>query len=162
MARYDDEFAEFFAARFDRTRRMAYALCANWSEAEELAQNGFVRLYSHWPRVVHQNPEAYLRTTVIRLFLDGRRRQRKREHLVAEPPDTPLHHDQAYDDRQPLIAAMQQLPPRQRAVLVLRIVQDMSVEQVAEAMRCAPGTVKSQMARGLATLRAAYLNVGGV
>ena len=141
---------------------MAYALCANWSEAEELAQNGFVRLYSHWPRVVHQNPEAYLRTTVIRLFLDGRRRQRKREHLVAEPPDTPLQHDQAYDDRQPLIAAMQQLPPRQRAVLVLRIVQDMSVDQVAEAMRCAPGTVKSQLARGLATLRAAYSNVGGV
>jgi RNA polymerase sigma-70 factor (sigma-E family) len=162
VARYDQEFAEFFEARFDRFRRIAYALCGDWTEAEELTQNGFVRLYSHWPRVLHQNPDGYLRTVVTRLFLDSRRRLRRREHLVAEPPDRSLADDHSIDDRQPLTAALQQLPPRQRAVLVLRIVQDLSIDEVAEAMRCAPGTVKSQTARGLAALREAYMSAGGV
>jgi RNA polymerase sigma-70 factor (sigma-E family) len=159
MARYDEEFAEFFAARFDNARRIAYALCADWAEAEEIAQNGFVRLYSHWPRVVHQNPDGYLRTILTRLFLDTRRRGRKREHLVAVPPDLPVSAGSSLDDRQPLVAALQRLPPRQRTVVVLRIVQDMSVEQVAHAMRCSQGTVKSQLVRGLEALRSAYSEI---
>jgi RNA polymerase sigma-70 factor (sigma-E family) len=160
VARFDEEFAEFFTARFDKARRIAYAMCGDWVEAEELAQNGFVRLYSHWPRLVHQNPDGYLRMVLTRLFLDARRRGRKREKLVASPPereDVAVH---SVDDRQPLVAALQKLPPRQRAVLVLRIVQDLSVEQVADAMRCSPGTVKSQTARGLVALRQAYAQVG--
>ncbi|MCE7004978.1 SigE family RNA polymerase sigma factor [Kibdelosporangium philippinense] len=160
MARFDKEFAEFFSARFDYARRTAYAMCYDWAEAEELAQNAFVRLYSHWPRVVHTNPDAYLRTVVTRLFLDTRRRGRKREHLVAELPEQLFvdNHDAA-EDRPSLIAALQKVPPKQRAVLVLRIVQDLSVEQVAEALRCSTGTVKSQTARGLKTLREAYEQV---
>lgn len=156
VAKFDKEFAEFFSARFDRARRIAYAMCGDWVEAEELAQNGFVRLYSHWPRIAHQNPEAYLRTVLTRLFLDTRRRGRKREQLVAEPPEHAATSTDSVDDRQPLITALQQIPPRQRAVLVLRIVQDLSIEQVAAAMRCSKGTVKSQTARGLTALRAAY------
>jgi RNA polymerase sigma-70 factor (sigma-E family) len=159
VARFDEEFAEFLAARFDKARRMAYAMCGDWTEAEELAQNGFVRLYSHWPRVAGQNPDGYLRMILTRLFLDTKRRGRKREHLVAELPERAVRGDVSYDDRQPLVAALQLLPPRQRAVLVLRIVQDLSIEQAAQAMRCSQGTVKSQTARGLIALREAYEQV---
>ncbi|RSM69035.1 SigE family RNA polymerase sigma factor [Kibdelosporangium aridum] len=160
MARFDKEFAEYFSARFDYARRTAYALCADWVEAEELAQHGFVRLYSHWPRVIHTNPDAYLRTVLTRLFLDSRRRGRKREQLVAEIPEQLTVDDyHAAEYRPSLIAALQKVPPKQRAVLVLRIVQDLSIEQVAETLRCSTGTVKSQTARGLKTLREAYEQV---
>lgn len=161
MARFDKEFAEFFSARFDWARRTAYAMCGDWVEAEELAQHGFVRLYSHWPRVVDTNPDAYLRTVLTRLFLDTRRRGRKREQLVAELPEqfTTGQPQHAAEDRPSLVAALQRIPPKQRAVVVLRIVQDLSVEQVAEALRCSTGTVKSQTARGLKALREAYEQV---
>lgn len=159
MARFDEEFAEFFSTRFDWARRTAYALCGDWGEAEELAQSGFVRLYSHWPRVVHSNPDAYLRTVLTRLFLDTRRRGRKREQLVAELPEQAVVDTYPVDEQPSLVAALQRVPPKQRAVLVLRIVQDLSIEQVAEALRCSTGTVKSQTARGLKALREAYEQV---
>ncbi|MFD7660298.1 SigE family RNA polymerase sigma factor [Actinosynnema sp. NPDC059797] len=158
--RRDDEFAEFFASRFDQARRTAHALCGNWGEAEEIAQHAFVRVYANWSRVRRDSAEAYLRTVVTRLFLDGRRRWRKREQVVAEPPEVAVPPGtDAADERPPLLAALQRVPPRQRAVLVLRYVHDLSVEQVAEALRCSTGTVKSQTARGLKTLREAYRGV---
>lgn len=159
MARFDREFAEFFSARFDKARRTAYAMCGDWVEAEELAQHGFVRLYSHWPRVHDTNPDAYLRMVLTRLFLDTRRRGRKRERLVAEPPERPLAADHSSEERQTLVAALQHVSPKQRAVLVLRIVQDLSVDEVAKALRCSHGTVKSQTSRGLKALREAYEQV---
>ncbi|MCK2237489.1 MULTISPECIES: SigE family RNA polymerase sigma factor [unclassified Crossiella] len=162
MARRDDGFAEFFAARFDAARRIGYALCANWSEAEELAQTAFVRVYARWPKVHRETADAYLRTVLTRAFLDTKRRGRAREHAVAEVPDQPVEADHgAAEDRAALTAALQQVPPRQRAVLVLRFIQDLSVEQVAEALGCTTGTVKSQTARGLQTLRAAYHAANG-
>ncbi len=156
MARFDGEFAEFYAARFDAARRTAYALCGSWVEAEELAQHGFVRLYARWPRLNRDNPDAYLRTVITRLFLDTRRRGRGREDLVAEPPDRVGRSDFGVEERHSLLAALHRIPPRQRATLVLRIVHDLSVEQVAEVLRCSIGTVKSQQSRGMQALRAAY------
>lgn len=126
-------------------------------EAEEIAQNAFVRMYVHWPKVRRETAEAYLRTVVTRLFLDSRRRGRWREQAVAAPPESAVEADTSgADERPPLLAALQHVAPRQRAVLVLRFVHDLSVEQVAEALRCSTGTVKSQTARGLQTLREAY------
>jgi RNA polymerase sigma-70 factor (sigma-E family) len=155
----DDEFSRFFASRFDQARRTAHALCGDWGEAEEIAQHAFVRLYAHWPKVRRDSAEAYLRTVVTRLFLDSRRRGRRREQTMASPPESAVEADTSSDERQPLLTALQHVPPRQRAVLVLRFVHDLSVEQVAEALRCSTGTVKSQTARGLQTLREAYRGV---
>lgn len=153
--RRDEEFSEFFTSRFDTVRRAAYALCGDWGEAEELAQNAFVKVYARWRTVRKESAEAYVRTVVTRLFLDTRRRGR---HLpVADPPERPVVVDHTpAEERAPLLRALQEVPPRQRAVLVLRFVHDLSVEQTAETLGCSTGTVKSQTARGLQTLREAY------
>ncbi|PWK88772.1 RNA polymerase sigma-70 factor (sigma-E family) [Lentzea atacamensis] len=154
--RRDNEFAEFFTSRFDAARRAAYALCGDWGDAEEIAQHAFVRIYVHWSRVRSETADAYLNTVVTRLFLDTRRRVRGREHPVADPPEQAEHAGFAPDERQALLSALRQVPARQREVLVLRFLQDMSVERTADTLGCTAGTVKSQTARGLNTLRDAY------
>jgi RNA polymerase sigma-70 factor (sigma-E family) len=152
----DQDFAEFFSTRFEGARRIAYAMCGSWSEAEEIAQNAFVRVYGRWARIRIETVDAYLRTVLTRVFLDSRRRGRSREHAVAEPPEQAVPPDHSSDERMAMHAALMAVPPGQRAVLVLRFVADLSVEQVAGALGCSAGTVKSQTARGLATLREAY------
>jgi RNA polymerase sigma-70 factor (sigma-E family) len=157
VARHDAEFAEYFTMRFDKARRIAFALCGDWVEAEELAQDAFVRLYPHWTRVRADTADAYLRTVLTRLFLNRGRGQRSREHPVPELPDTPLADRAAETDgRDAMVTALRQVPPRQRAVLVLRYALDLPVEQVARILRCSTGTVKSQATRGLRTLLTAY------
>jgi len=152
----DQEFAEFFSARFDGARRIAYAMCGSWSDAEDIAQHAFVRVYARWTKIRIDTVDAYLRTVLTRVFLDTRRRGRAREHAVAEVPERPVPADHSSHERMAMHAALMAVPPGQRAVLVLRFVADLSVDQVAETLGCSPGTVKSQTARGLATLREAY------
>lgn len=154
--RRDTEFAEFFSARFDTARRIVYAMCGDWSEAEEIAQSAFVRVYARWSKVELDTVDAYLRTVLTRGFLDTRRRGRAREQAMAEPPDRIVPAEQGAEDRVALRAALLAVPPGQRTVLVLRFLADLSVDQVAEALGCTAGTVKSQTARGLVALRAAY------
>ncbi len=155
----DQEFAEFFAARFDGARRIAYAMCGSWPDAEEIAQSAFVKLYARWAKIRIETVDAYLRTVLTRVFLDTKRRGRAREQVVAELPDTIAPPDVGPAERMAMRAALLTVPPGQRVVLVLRYVADLSVAQVAETLGCSAGTVKSQTARGLAALRAAYTNV---
>jgi RNA polymerase sigma-70 factor (sigma-E family) len=152
----DEEFAEFFSARFEWARRIAYAMCGSWADADELAQNAFVRMYARWAKIRMETVDAYLRTVLTRLFLDTRRRSRNREHAVAVLPEQPVPPDHSSHERLAMRDALMRVPPGQRAVLVLRFIADLSVEQVATTLGCSAGTVKSQTARGLATLREAY------
>ncbi|WP_114452176.1 SigE family RNA polymerase sigma factor [Halopolyspora algeriensis] len=152
----DGEFADFFAAQFASACRYAYTLCGNHVESEEIAQQAFVRLYSRWRRVRRTTAQAYLRKTVTRLFIDTRRGRRGREHTVADVPERSMEQDDSELERQGLRAALLRVPPRQRAVLVLRFVYDLPVDEVAAALGCSPGTVKSQTTHGLDTLRKAY------
>jgi len=154
----DQEFAEFFSARFDGARRIAFAMCGSWSDAEEIAQSAFVKVYARWTKIRIETVDAYLRTVITRVFLDTKRRGRAREQVVAELPETIAPPDAGPAERLALRAALMAVPPGQRAVLVLRFVADLSIEQVAATLGCTTGTVKSQTARGLATLRAAYPN----
>lgn len=156
MAGRDQEFAEFFSARFDGARRIAYAMCGSWPDAEEIAQSAFVKLYARWAKIRIETVDAYLRTVLTRVFLDTKRRSRAREQVVADLQDTMAPPDAGPAERMALRAALLSVPPGQRAVLVLRFVADLSVEQVAETLGCSTGTVKSQTARGLNALRAAY------
>jgi RNA polymerase sigma-70 factor (sigma-E family) len=154
----DDAFAELFAARSAAIRRTAYLLCGNWHRAEDLAQTAFAKLYVAWPRLRDADKiESYLRRTLMHAYIDDSRRAFRRERPTAELPDTPDPQTDSTDDRLVLMAALAQVPARQRACLVLRYFEDCSVAQAADALNCNDGTVKSNTSRGLDTLRQALL-----
>ncbi|HWD01996.1 MAG TPA: SigE family RNA polymerase sigma factor [Amycolatopsis sp.] len=151
---WDGEFARYFGERAHQLRATAFLLCGDWHRAEDLTQTALVKLYVAWPRLSrHDSLDAYARKVVLRTFLAENRRSRwKRERLTDVPPDVPAASPTSDD----LVVqrALAVLGPRQRAVLVLRYFEDLSVEETAAALGCSTGTVKSQAARGLATLRA--------
>jgi RNA polymerase sigma-70 factor (sigma-E family) len=154
MSDRDSAFAEYFAARSGALRRTAYLLCGEWHWAEDIVQAAFTRLYVVWNRVAHHDSlDGYVRRMVVTTFLDEcRRGHRRRERITAAPHDMPAPQEPA-DERLILLRALADVPPRQRAVLVLRYWEDLSVEQTAALLGCSTGTVKSQAARGLAALR---------
>ncbi|HEY3501350.1 MAG TPA: SigE family RNA polymerase sigma factor [Actinocatenispora sp.] len=146
------EFAEYFAARGQSLRRTAYALCGDWHLAEDLVQSTFVRLYRNWRRIRQPTIDAYARRTLLNLFLSGRRTA-AREQVVPEVPERVVA-EAGSDVRIDLARALARLSPRQRAMVVLRYLEDLPVAEVAELVGVAEGTVKSQTARGVAALRA--------
>jgi RNA polymerase sigma-70 factor (sigma-E family) len=149
----DADFAALFAGRATALRRTAYLLCGDWHRAEDLTQTAFAKLYAAWPRLRdHGAAEAYLRQTLTHTYLDDSKRLWRREHATETLPEVaspPL----GSDDRIVLLAALAKVPPRQRACLVLRYFDDLSVEATADVLSCNAGTVKSNTARGLETLR---------
>lgn len=152
-----ESFTEFAKSRLDRFRRTAYLLCGSWHTADDLASIVLTKLYRRWRRVEHlADLDAYARRMLLRAWLDERRRPWRREHTTTTPPDQPTDPragPEATHDRMALLPLLAELPPRRRAVLVLRYFNDLSVEQTAAAMDCSTGTVKSQTARALETLR---------
>jgi len=148
-----DDFSEYFAARAHALRATAYLLCGDWHRAEDITQVAMTKLYLAWPRLREAGMDAYARKVVVRTFLaENRRLWRKREHLTTSLPEPPVA-DGDTDQRLLVEAALATVPPRQRAVLVLRYWNDLSVEDTAEVLDCSAGTVKSQAARGIAALR---------
>jgi RNA polymerase sigma-70 factor (sigma-E family) len=151
------EFNEYFAARRDAVRRTAYLLCGDWHWADDLTQAAFMRLAVGWTRVRdHGALDAFVRTCLLRAYLsETRRAWRRRELSLAEVPDTRAGPDAAERSaaRAAFTTALGRLPPRQRAVLVCRYYQDLSVAATAEALRCSQGAVKSHTARGLARMK---------
>ena len=151
---YEAQFAEVVAAKGAALRRTAYLMCGDWHLAEDLVQGVFVKLHLHWHRVRRgETFDAYLRTTLFHTFVDTRRLKWRKETPAEHMPDGEAPGTAPHDDRDVLVAALRRLPPRQRAGLVLRYWEDLSVEETAAALGCAVGTVKSQAARGLAALR---------
>jgi len=150
----DTDFSEYFAARVQRFRRLAFGLCGDWHGAEDLVQATFVQLYRRWRRVRPDTVDAYARRILLNLFLRGKRKHR-RELVTSAPPDraAPAAHDS--HDRIDLERVLSDLTPRQRAMVVLRFLEDLSVAEVASLLGVAEGTVKSQTARGVEALRAA-------
>ncbi|MFG1656743.1 SigE family RNA polymerase sigma factor [Micromonospora chersina] len=154
MSDRDAAFAAYFAARSDAMRGTAYLLCGDWHRAEDLVQSTFTKLYLAWNRASrHEVLDAYVRQILLRTFLDERRRGWwRRERVNAEATERAVTAESP-EERLVLLRALADVPPRQRAVLVLRYWEDLSVEETASLLQCTPGTVKSQAARGLETLR---------
>ncbi|TDV54935.1 SigE family RNA polymerase sigma factor [Actinophytocola oryzae] len=152
---FDEEFSAYFAARVHVLRNTAHLLCGDWHRAEDITQLAMLRLYVAWPRLARRDVlDAYARRVVVRTFLAEDRRGRwRREQLTDTPPDVAATVDGDGTERLLLTRALAAVPPRQRVVLVLRYWNDLSVAEVAATLRCSAGTVKSQAARGLATLR---------
>ncbi|MEV0787914.1 SigE family RNA polymerase sigma factor [Kribbella sp. NPDC050459] len=155
MSDRDAAFEAYFAARSDAMRGTAYLLCGDWHRAEDLVQQTFTKIYQVWRRIQRQDAmDNYTRQTLIRTFLSERRRGWFRYESVGVPPaDPPTASAGPTEERLMLLEALVKVPPRQRAVLVLRYWEDQSVEQTAELLDCSTGTVKSQASRGLAALR---------
>jgi len=156
----DTAFAEYFAARSDAMRATAFLLCGDWHRAEDLVQAAFTKLYLAWNQVTrHDVLDGYVRKTLVRTFLDDRRRAWfRRERFTERPIERPVS-DAGPEDRLVVLRALAEVPPRQRAVLVLRYWEDMSVEATAAVLNCSPGTVKSQAARGLEAMRGVLASV---
>ena len=154
MTDRDADFAEYFAARSDAMRRSAFLLCGDWHRAEDLTQTAFTKLYLAWHRISrHEVLDAYVRRMLIRTFLDERRLSWWRRVRVTDAPIESATPERDPDNRIAVLAALSTVPPRQRAVLILRYWEDLSIEDTAELLECSAGTVKSQAARGLQTLR---------
>jgi RNA polymerase sigma-70 factor (sigma-E family) len=154
----DLDFTEFVVVASARLFRTAYAVSGDRQLAEDAVQAGLVSAYASWSRVAGaKEPEAYVRRIVInQLFAWHRRAWNRREvscEVVPEPPNTASLEDQSAD-AELIWQALRELPARQRAVVVLRYVEDLSERETAELLGIRPGTVKSQAARGLAHLRA--------
>jgi RNA polymerase sigma-70 factor (sigma-E family) len=157
-------YREFVASRMDGWRRTAYLLCGDWHTADDLVSTALVQLFRHWRRVsAMDSPDAYARRVLLRALLNERRRPWRREHAAELVPERPARAPgpDTVDDRLAVLALLAELPARRRAVLVLRFFCDLSVEQTAEALGCTPGTVKSQTARALDTLRGRLVDSKG-
>ncbi len=162
MRKSDEErFRAFAGGQAKALRRCAYLFCGDWHLAEDLTQTTLIKIYRAWSTVQKTDSmQNYARKVLLNAWLDEKRRPWRRTELrVAAPPDF------ADAGADPELAqarswakdmthrALLELPPRQRAALVLRYFDDLSVAETAAVLGCSEGTVKSQTARGLETLR---------
>jgi RNA polymerase sigma-70 factor (sigma-E family) len=155
MNERDQGFTDYFASRSSAMRSTAFLLCGDWHRAEDLVQTTFVKLYRAWNRIdARHTMDVYTRKILVRTYLDEARRGFFfREKVTAEQPERVAPPSGSAEDRLVLLRALSGVPARQRAALVLRFWEDLSVEETAKAMGCSPGTVKSQTSRGLDALR---------
>jgi RNA polymerase sigma-70 factor (sigma-E family) len=155
-ARRDAEFTDYVAGRMAAWRRVGYLLCQDWDRADDLVQGAITKLYVRWNRArATDHIDSYAHVMLVREYLGERRSSWSRRVAVdGQVPELPAQapdHDTALDLRSALAA----LPRRQRATLVLRFYCDLNVDQTARVLSCSPGTVKSQTAKGLRSLRQA-------
>jgi len=149
------EFEAYVVGRWRRLLRAAWLLTGNWAAAEDLVQSTLAQAWTSWARVrTAGNPDAYVRRVLTNQFLSQQRRRSSTElpsDVLPEPaaPDATVDVDQ----RLSLIRALDELPRQQRAAVVLRYFEDLSLEQTAVALNCSLGTAKSQTSRALAKLR---------
>jgi RNA polymerase sigma-70 factor (sigma-E family) len=147
------EFTEFAEAVAPRLRRTAFLLCGDWHAAEDLAQTALAKVYVSWRKIKRQDAAPdYATRTLINCYLADRRRKRPAEILTGQLPERPAV-TAAPETRLVVLAALATLPPRARAVVVLRYWADLSVDQAAAVLGCSPGNVRSQSTRALAKLR---------
>lgn len=153
-AALDHEFAAFVLSTQRRLRRVAYLVCGDWHRAEDIVQTALAQVYARWDRIRREDgPEGYVHRAVVNAAIDEGRRPWRRERATEVLPDRATPPDD--DGVTPrVIEALASLPKRQRAVVVLRYVEDLDVEQTAALLGISTGTVKSQASKGLASLRA--------
>ncbi|MGN6474380.1 MAG: SigE family RNA polymerase sigma factor [Mycobacteriales bacterium] len=155
----EDGFRDFVTAQWSPLVRLAVLLVGDRQHAEDLVQTVLAKVWTSWPRLATEAPEAYARKALTNTAISWWRRKWHGEEPTSELPDGAAPDDadviaRRLADRRALVAALGALPPRQRAVVVLRFAEDLSELQVAATLNCSVGTVKSLTSRGLAKLRA--------
>ena len=156
MSRRDAAYTEFVTARQTHLRRIAYVICGDWHQADDLLQTALVKLYVAWPRLEHQGKEeAYVRRIMVRANIDESRRPWRGESPGLEGHDAAGRAPLPPEERSALLTALQELPVMQRKVVVLRHWLGLSVAETAEELGIGEGTVKSHTSRGVERLREA-------
>lgn len=154
-------FREFVLGRSAALHRTAVLLTHDQHTAQDLVQDALARAWQTWHRI-EGRPEAYVRQIMMRRFLTDRRRRWHGERATEHLPESPVHERTGAGPQDPaeqasltlpLIEAVATLPPRQRAVVVLRYYHDYTEAQTARTLGIAVGTVKSQHSKALASLR---------
>ena len=157
-----EDFSAFAVSRWPGLVRLAFGLTGDRWAAEDVAQVTLARAYVAWRRVSRaDDPDAYLRRILVNAS-NRRFRRRRVPEQPGDPPETAV--DGPADlvgERAALLAALRQLPARQRAVVVLRYWEDQTDAQIAAALGCSPVTVRSQLSRALAKLRESPVLVEG-
>ncbi|MPZ80581.1 MAG: SigE family RNA polymerase sigma factor [Actinophytocola sp.] len=152
----DTEFGEFLESRAVVMRRTAYLLCGgDWHRAEDLVQTTLTKIYVAWSRIRRDGSvDAYSHKIMVRAAIDeSRRAYRRREAVVGDVPELETRPGAGVEDAVDVRRALAQLPAGQRAVVVLRYWEDLSVAETAAALGKSEGTIKSQSAKGLASMR---------
>lgn len=147
-----DAFVEFVRQRSPDLLRSAWLLTGDWHVAHDLVQAALEKCWPRWGRRI-EHPDAYVRRVLLTTYLSWRRRRWNTELPTAELPE-PAATDDDVELRHALLAALAELTPRQRAVIVLRYFEDLSEADTAATLGCSVGTVKAHASRGLAQLRA--------
>lgn len=157
-------FDDFVLARSSSLQRAAWLLTGDHHQAEDLLQAALATVWLRWSRVVRHggDVEAYVRKVLYTTYVSWWRRRSWHERPTGQDTDRPSGGDVAAQvvERTVLTAALAELPPRQRAVLVLRFYEDLTIEQVADVMGISASSVTTHASRGLAVLRAGGLLEG--
>jgi RNA polymerase sigma-70 factor (sigma-E family) len=151
-----DGFRDFVEARSSALLRSGWLLTGDWPSAEDLVQTALAAAWPRWASLRRQDaPELYVRKIMVNTFLRWRKRRWNGEIATGTLPEAAANGDvfAQVDARQSLLAALDRLPARQRAVVVLRYFADQTEAQTAAAMGCSVGAVKSHAAKALARLR---------
>lgn len=157
------EYATFYAATWPRLLRVTYAITGDRQLAEDALQTAFALAYASWGKVQRaDDPGAYVRRVAVNAALGHERKGfRRREAVSSDLPDTKFYPSMDHEvvTRDEVWTAVQALPARQRAVVVLRFYEDLTEQQIADVLGCRPGTVKSQSSAAMAKLRDAMRQV---
>jgi RNA polymerase sigma-70 factor (sigma-E family) len=141
-----DGFAEFVATRSDALLRSAWLLTGDAGRAEDLLQTVLADVWRRWATITTiEHPEAYVRRALFTTYVSWWRR-RWRSEIPSQPPDKSEYGDIAGEsaNRDAVRRALARLSRQQRAVVVLRYVEDLSVAQTAQVLGCSPNTVKDR------------------
>lgn len=148
-------FSDFVERHSRALLRAAWLMTGDWPTAEDLVQTAFVAAWRHWAKIAHQDAAgAYTHKVLVRTYLRSRRRRWTAEIPTMELPERSARDETAHVDLATTLAsALTQLPTKQRSVIALRYLMDLSEGDTATALGCSVGTVKAQSSRGLAKLR---------
>ncbi|WP_328462125.1 SigE family RNA polymerase sigma factor [Streptomyces sp. NBC_00448] len=153
-----DGFDAYAATAWPRLVRMAHLLTGDFHEAEDLVQTTLAKVYGRWRRIPASEIDAYVRRALVNNNLSRVRRRRVTQLLMPFLPEHTHHavggHAEAVEDWSALTQVLASLPARQRAVVVLRFLEDLSEAEIAGVLGCSPGTVKTHTRRALVALRA--------
>lgn len=153
QAEREAAYIEFVTTRRPHLRRIAYVICGDWTQADDLLQQALLKLYVAWPRVHRDGrEEAYLRRILLNANIDESRRPWRRERSTDRLPDHPAREPLAVEERSALMEALHLLPDMQRKCVLSRHWLGLSVAETSVELGIPEGTVKSYTSRGLATL----------